>query len=63
MPSTVLDTELPPSAAAAPTTGTWARGDIVWNSEPIPGGNIGWVCTSAGTPGDWYEFGVIEAAP
>lgn len=46
---------------AAPTTGTWARGDIVWHSSPAASGNIGWVCTAAGTPGTWKAFGTIAA--
>lgn len=47
--------------SAAPTTGTYARGDIVYNTTPIPGSGIGWVCTSAGSPGTWKAFGTIEA--
>ena len=43
----------------APTSGTWARGDIVWNTQPSASGNIGWVCTVAGTPGTWKTFGTI----
>ena len=46
---------------AAPTTGTWARGDIVWNSAPSASGFIGWVCVTAGTPGTWKTFGAISA--
>ena len=46
---------------AAPTANTWAVGDIVWNTSPAAGGNIGWVCTTAGTPGTWKTFGSIEA--
>lgn len=38
---------------AAPTTGTWADGDIVWNSAPVAGGTPGWMCVTAGTPGTW----------
>lgn len=38
---------------AAPTTGTWERGDIVWNSAPSAGGTPGWMCVAAGTPGTW----------
>lgn len=38
---------------AAPTTGTWKQGDIVWNSQPAAGGTPGWVCTTAGSPGTW----------
>lgn len=45
--------------AAAPTTGTWAVGEIVYNNAPATAGYIGWVCTVAGTPGTWKPFGVI----
>jgi hypothetical protein len=31
------------------------------NSAPTAGGNIGWVCTTAGTPGTWKTFGAIAA--
>ncbi|MEZ4674860.1 MAG: glycosyl hydrolase family 28-related protein [Caldilineaceae bacterium] len=27
---------------------TYERGDVVWNSEPSPGGQLGWVCVQAG---------------
>lgn len=45
---------------AAPVSGTWAVGDIVYNSVPAAAGNIGWVCVTAGTPGTWKSFGVIS---
>ena len=45
--------------SAAPTTGTWSVGAIVYNSTPTAGGVLGWVCTSAGTPGTWKSFGGI----
>lgn len=48
-------------ATAAPVAGTWARGAIVWNSEPSAGGFIGWVCVVAGTPGTWEAWGAIES--
>ena len=48
-------------AASIPTTGTWARGDIVYNSAPTAGGTIGWVCVSAGSPGTWKAWGSIAA--
>lgn len=48
-------------AAAAPTTGTWAVGDRVFDTSPSAGGHIGWVCTTAGTPGTWKTFGAITA--
>lgn len=49
------------SASSIPTTGTNARGDIVWNSAPSAGGTIGWVCVTAGTPGTWKTWGAISA--
>jgi hypothetical protein len=43
--------------SAAPTTGTWAVGDKVYNSSPsVDGNNMvldHWLCTVAGTPGTW----------
>lgn len=39
-------------AAAAPATGSWARGSMVWSSNST-GGPLGWVCTQAGWPGEW----------
>lgn len=45
---------------AAPTTGTWVRGWIRWNTTPVAGENIGWVCITAGTPGTWAAFGAIS---
>lgn len=44
----------------APTVGTWQRGDIVLNLSPTVGGPVGWVCTTAGTPGTWKQFGLIS---
>jgi len=46
---------------AAPTTGTYIRGDIVFNINPTTGGFIGWSCVTGGTPGTWKTFGVISA--
>jgi len=46
--------------AAAPTTGTYRVGDIVYNSTPASAGYVGWVCTVAGTPGTWQTFGLIS---
>ena len=47
--------------AAAPVTGVWSQGDIVYNSAPSAGGVIGWVCVTGGTPGTWKTFGAISA--
>lgn len=37
--------------SAAPTTGTWPAGAIVWNNAA--GAILGWRCTAAGSPGTW----------
>jgi hypothetical protein len=46
---------------AAPTTGTYQYGDIVYNTSPTAGGYIGWVCVVAGSPGTWKGYGAIQA--
>lgn len=50
------------SAQSAPTTGTWALGDFVNNSNPSELGTasskyviVGWQCLVAGTPGTWVQ--------
>lgn len=48
-------------AAAAPTAGTWVRGDIVWNNAPSAAGVPGWVCTAGGTPGTWNAMAALAA--
>jgi hypothetical protein len=49
------------TATSIPTIGTWAVGDIVWNSAPTAGGTMGWVCTTGGAPGTFVfkTFGTI----
>jgi len=51
------------TGTAAPTTGTWAQGDIVQNSNPAEAGTAGskyvvtgWICTVGGTPGTWLPM-------
>lgn len=43
--------------AAAPTVGTWAKGDRVQNHNPTVGQPKAWVCTAGGTPGTWVSEG------
>jgi parallel beta-helix repeat protein len=50
-----------PAASAIPSSGTFQVGDVVFHSAPAPSGNIGWVCTTAGSPGTWKAFGTISA--
>ena len=47
-------------ASAAPVSGAWLQGEIVYNSAPTSGGFVGWVCTASGKPGTWKTFGVIS---
>jgi hypothetical protein len=47
-------------AEAAPESGTYTKGDIVWNTNPRLGSSIGWVCIQPGTPGAWLPFGEIK---
>lgn len=47
------------TGTAAPITDTWPQGSIVWNTTPTAGGNAGWICVTAGTPGTWRTFGTI----
>ena len=51
------------NGTAAPTTGTYAQGDILWHSTPTEAGValskyviIGFICTVAGTPGTWLQM-------
>lgn len=44
---------------AAPTVGAWEQSDIIINTAPTAGGNIGWVCVTSGSPGTWKTFGTI----
>lgn len=48
------------SGTAVPTTGTWSKGSIVWNSEPDLDQPIGWVCLKGGAPGHWRPFGIVN---
>lgn len=57
---TIRDLTQQTSGSDAPTSGTWAVGDLVWNAAPSAGGVIGWVCVAAGTPGTWKSFGGIS---
>lgn len=43
-----------------PTSGYYNQGDICWNTNPQVSSYIGWVCTVAGTPGEWLPFGAIN---
>ena len=44
----------------SPTEGTYANGDIIWNSNPVATSYVGWICIRGGTPGVWKTFGQIS---
>lgn len=48
-------------SSAAPTTGTWSQGDVVWKKTAAAGGPPGWICTTAGTPGTWKAMANVAA--
>jgi hypothetical protein len=45
---------------AVPTTGEWVQGETVFNSEPLPGEPVGWICTVSGSPGTWKVIGMLS---
>lgn len=45
---------------APPTTGDWEKGFIIYNSNPIETGYIGWVCVNV-APLTWKPYGKIES--
>lgn len=47
--------------SAAPTSGPWVQGDIVFNTGATASGTVGWVCVSSGSPGTWKTFGTIAS--
>lgn len=46
---------------AAPSTGTWSQGDVVFTTGPVASGTMGWVCVTGGSPGTWKTWGTISA--
>lgn len=44
---------------APPNAGSFSQGDITWNTQPVKGAVVGWVCVKAGAPGTWMPFASI----
>lgn len=44
-----------------PVSGSYRKGDIVWNDNPRPTGYVGWICVKEGSPGVWKSFGQIAS--
>ncbi len=42
-----------------PDHGTWKVGDQMLNLAPKAGNYVGWICVTAGSPGEWRPFGLI----
>lgn len=63
VPSLIIGTNKIAYASSFPASGSWTRGDVVYNILPIAGGSAGWSCITTGSPGVWHEFGLISLAP
>lgn len=49
------------NGTAAPTSGEYARGDLIWNISAAGSGKAGWICTTAGTAGSTAVFKTFAA--
>ena len=54
-----FNNKLQTHGSSFPDSGSFNKGDIVWNTEPRTGSYIGWVCIQSGAPGLWEPFGKI----
>ena len=55
------NTRLMYRGSAIPTSGDFARGEIIFNTAPVSPGFIGWVCTTAGGMGPLWVTGTNYA--
>jgi hypothetical protein len=42
-----------------PQQGIWRVSDQLLNRAPKAGSYVGWICVTAGAPGEWRPFGLI----
>jgi hypothetical protein len=49
------------TGTAIPDNGTYRQGDVVYNTNAVATGHVGWVCVRDGTPGEWKAFGQIAS--
>ena len=47
------------TGTSIPDSGTFRQGDVVYNTNAVATGYVGWVCVREGTPGEWKPFGQI----
>lgn len=57
--SVIWDATFPGGGGSLFSTYTFKRGDVVWNETATAGGNAGWMCITAGTPGTWKAMATI----
>ena len=49
------------TGTSIPDSGVFRQGDVVYNTNAVATGYVGWVCVREGTPGEWKPFGQIAA--
>jgi len=49
------------TGTAIPDNGTYRQGDVVYNTNAVATGYVGWVCIREGSPGEWKAFGQISS--
>ena len=49
------------TGTAMPDNGTYRQGDVVYNTNAVATGYVGWVCIREGSPGEWKAFGQIAS--
>ena len=49
------------TGTAIPDNGTFRQGDVMYNTNAVATGYVGWVCVRDGTPGEWKPFGAISS--
>ena len=59
--SVVWDSVVPGGVGSLFSTYAFKRGDVVWNNAATAGGNAGWMCITAGTPGTWKAMANLAA--
>jgi hypothetical protein len=49
------------TGTSIPDSGVFRQGDVVYNTNAVATGYVGWVCVREGTPGEWKPFGQIAS--
>lgn len=59
--SVVWDAVVPGGVGSLFSGYAFKQGDVVWNNAATAGGNAGWMCITAGTPGTWKAMANLAA--